>query len=358
MIFRWREVGQDLGKIRKTLLLCVAVASPFLLVMFSFEALAWRLGETMPMSMVAAWQSKSPDRTWRGGDGKSYLTYKVSRVRLERPDVIMLGASRANSLRQDMFEPYKFYNASLTSWTFDHYAKFLEMVTSSSYHPKVLIFNLDYWMFSKNFDRHWVHRFYTEPAPHVSSLKVILDEMSDRPMTVLNRLSTSDRIKGLFAALSGSGFRYDGSLFGQPQTPDPNRLLNDGVGAGIAPVELGDELDREQMRRFERFARIAREKGITLVGIQLPYYRKVLTGLNSAENNGIWRQFESPEMRQYLESAGVIFFDYAKFEDVNDKPEFFVDSIHPDQRAVGRIMREVLSDPRVREVLPLINVGS
>ena len=62
--------------------------SPIILAIVLLEVLADHIGESWPMSKVAAWQSAKPGREFRGGDGKSYLTYKVSRVRLLKPKVL------------------------------------------------------------------------------------------------------------------------------------------------------------------------------------------------------------------------------------------------------------------------------
>jgi hypothetical protein len=37
-----------------------------------------------------------------------------------------------------------------------------------------------------------------------------------------------------------------------------------------------------------------------------------------------------------------------------DKPEYFIDSLDPDPRAVGEIMRQVTADPRVKALLPKV----
>lgn len=337
---------------RRFLITILIVILPTALAVLGLEAVAWQIGETMPMRVVAKWQSEAPDRMWRGGDGRSFLTYKVARVRELRPEVIALGASRANSFRADAFAPYSFYNAGLTSWTFRHYSRFIELVARDGYVPKVLIFNFDYWMFHPDFDRHWVERFYEEPTTHLADLKIVLDQIGKDPKALWQRLSETDRLRGLSAVLSAQGFRPDGSLFGAPATPNPARLLNDGTGAGVPPVEFADTLSPVQRRRFEQFTALAKSKGIALIGIQVPYYEKILNGLNDEPRAGIWREFRSPESRRYFEEQGVIYFDFADMPEYRSKPEHFIDSIHPDARVIRHVMRLVFADPRVQRLLP------
>src|SRR6516165_7359257 len=80
---------------RRFLVMLLLVICPSLILIGALEAIAWRIGETRTMAAIAQWHSAKPGRMWRGGDGRSYLTYKVAGVRLLTPEVIMLGASRA-----------------------------------------------------------------------------------------------------------------------------------------------------------------------------------------------------------------------------------------------------------------------
>ena len=97
---------------------------------------------------------------------------------------------------------------------------------------------------------------------------------------------------------------------------------------------------------------MAKAKHIALIGIQLPYYGKILNGLNGNPRAGIWREFESAEWQQRFAASGVVFFDFADMPEYRDKPEYFINSLEPDARVVDHIMRLVMADPRVREWLP------
>jgi hypothetical protein len=351
-----RDAGQlrETRRFAATLLFCL---SPVIVLVGSIEYVAWRVGETMRIPAIAQWQSERSDRMWRGGDGRSYLAYKVARVRVLKPEIIVLGQSRANSFRAEAFVPYSFFNAGLTAWTFDHYRRFLELVVTSDYAPRVLIFNFDYWMFSRGFDQHWTGRFYEDPASHIEGVKIIADQLRKDPSALLRRLSLTDGLHGLYAVMSGDGFRADGSLFGQPANADPLRLENDGTGVGVPPVELGDGMSGEQIAKFEQFVGFAKSRGIALIGIQVPYYARILNGLNKDPRAGLWQEFRSEQRRRYFERSGVIFFDFADVPAYRDQPGYFIDSIHPDSRVVGHIVPIVLADPRVRAVLPKARDG-
>jgi hypothetical protein len=306
----------------------------------------------MPPSMISAWQDGASDRIWRGGDGHSFLTYKLARIRDLKPEIIALGAGRANAFRGKGFAPYSFYNAGLTAWTFDQYRRFLELVTRDAYAPRAIVFDLDYWMFSPGFDHYWVDRFDDAPSPHVDDLMRVMGQVTADPVGLWRRLAAADRAHGLYAILTGKGFAADGSLAAKPVSDDPQRLADDGTGAGTPPVVLADAVSDDQVSAFERFAALAKAKHIALIGVQLPYYSTILDGLNGSPDAGIWRQFQSAEWRQRLAAAGIIYFDFSDMPEYRDKPGYFTDSLDPDARVAADLTSRMLADPRVRSVLP------
>jgi hypothetical protein len=337
------------GRFIVTLLL---VLSPLLLVGVALEVLAWRIGETMPMSMITTWQDGAPDRVWRGGDGHSFLTYKLARIADLKPEVIALGSSRANSFRGDALAPYSFFNAGLTTWTIDQDKRFLELITRNGYAPRALVFTLDYWMFSPGFDHYWGNRFDLTPSTHIDDLMRVVGQLISDPADLWHRLSAAGREHGLYALLTGEGFAADGSMPAKPTTQDAARLDADNTEIGTPPAVLADEMSADQIAKFDEFVALAKEKHVALIAVQLPLYKKILDGLNANPDAGIWRQFQSAEWRQRLADKGVTFFDFADDPAYRDKPEYFVDSLDPDPRAVGEVMRQIMADPRVKALLP------
>ncbi|MFZ2007911.1 MAG: hypothetical protein WAV02_22715 [Stellaceae bacterium] len=327
--------------------------SPLLLLGVLLESLAWRIGETMPAAMVSAWQDGGADRIWRGGDGHSYLVYKLARVADLKPAVIALGPGRANAFRARPFAPYGFYNAGQIAWTFDQYRRFLELVTKDGYAPRALVFDLDYWMFASGFDHYWADRFDEHPETHVANLLRVAGRLAEAPADLLRRLPDTARERGLFALLTGDGFNPDGSRPVGPATQDPQRLADDSTGVGVPPVVLADHIAAEQVAEFDQFVAFARSKHIALIGVQLPFYAKILDGLKDNPDAGIWREFESAAwQQQHLAASGVAFFDFADMAEYRDKPGYFSDSLDPDARVVTDITRRMLADPSVRAVLP------
>ena len=331
------------------------VLSPVLCCGAALEALAWRIGETMPLTWTSAWQDVAPNRIWRGGDGHSFLAYKLARIADLKPEIVAVGPSRANFFRSDATAPYSFFNAGMSAWTFDQYRRFLELLTQNGPPPRALIFNLDYWMFAEGFDHYFVNRFDEQASTHIADLLRVVAQLRDDPMRLIRGMPATGHVHGLYAVLTGEGFRPDGSmlLHAEP-TSDPQRLFADGTAVGTPPVELRDHMADEQIKKFDAFVALAKDKHVALIGIQLPYYAKILDGLNASPAAGMWREFESPEWRARVAAAGVVFFDLADMPEYRDKPQYFVDSLDPDTHLVEHVMQLVAADPRVRALLPKI----
>jgi hypothetical protein len=331
----------------------VLILSPALIAFATLEGLAWWTGETMSAAAASNWQDGAPGRVWRGGDGHSFLRYKLARVADLRPEVLVLGPSRANQFSGKPFAPYSFYDAGQTAWTLDQYRRFLELITRDGYTPHVMVINLDYWMFSPGFDHYWGDRFDDTPSPHIAALLRVVGQLRDNPLALWRRLPAADRLQGLYAVLTGDGFRADGSMMEKPATADPQqRLSEDNAEVGVPPVVVADQMSPDQVANFDKLVALAKEKNVALIAVQLPYYEKILKALNDNPDAGNWREFESAEWRRHVADSGVLFFDFADMPDYRDKPEYFLDSLDPDRRVVDHISRLILADPRVAALLP------
>lgn len=347
------EQGSRLREWWRLIGVLLLLFSPLLLAGALLESLAWRVGETMPASAVSRWQDGGADRIWSGGDGHSYLAYKLARVADLKPAVIALGPGRASAFRGGAFAPYGFYNAGQTAWTFEQYHRFLQLATRDGYAPRALVFNLDYWMFAPGFDHYWSNRFDEHPETHVANLLRVAGQLASDPLDLLRRLPDTTRERGLLALLTGEGFNPDGSRLAPPASADARRLADDPTGAGVPPAVLADHIGGEQLTAFDHFVAFAKSRHIALIGVQMPFYAKILDGLNGSPDAGIWREFESADWQQrHLAAAGVTFFDFANMPEYRDKPEYFTDSLDPDARVVADVARRMLTDPRVRAVLP------
>ena len=80
------------------------------------------------------------------GAFKDYAPYKLERIKLVQPEVLLVGSSRCGQARAQMFRPYKTYNACLTAWPLEHVVDFIDRATRDA-KPRVVIVALDYFLF-------------------------------------------------------------------------------------------------------------------------------------------------------------------------------------------------------------------
>ena len=97
-------------------------------------------------------------------------------------------------------KPYSFYDSGLTAWTFDHYLRYLELITTTATVP---FFNVDYFMFSNAYAGRWRDYFAPADPTHWQDIKGIMDALFTTPTLVL-------RLLPYFAVRPGVSFRADG----------------------------------------------------------------------------------------------------------------------------------------------------
>jgi hypothetical protein len=167
---------------------------------------------------------------------------------------------------------------------------------------------------------------------------------------------------GLSAWQTGEGTRIDGSLqygdiiLGHPAAPTvtvESTLAR--VTDGTAPFQFGERLGDGGWMELEEFIRAARERGVTPIGVAMPYAPTVVDALNRSTRHGHWREFQSAETSERFRRMGIIFFNFTDLASFGGSPDEFVDPFHPSEPAYIRMLRVMLRDPATRAVLPGIS---
>jgi len=114
---------------------------------------------------------------------------------------------------------------------------------------------------------------------------------------------------GLAAFRTGVGFRLDGSYHYGPRDPVDGASTVAAIEAGTQwPIPPAARLDDAPLRDFERFTDLARRKGIALVAVTMPFVPEVRAAMERSPLYQAWRQFESPETKEWICKQGVIYF--------------------------------------------------
>jgi hypothetical protein len=330
--------------------LCVPLAAIIIYLAAPFDAM------TTP-AQLAAIQAQRPETIILPVDLRFNAAFKLPRVAEVQPEIVCFGSSRAGGFRAGMFAPHRFYNMSYTGWTTNQVLDIFDRTTRET-HPRVVILELDYFLFAN----HWQQWFEIQRTMiHDRPFRYAMESLGSYLRAVLaNRApfdayrSAPTRFIGPESIRGASGFRSDGS-YENSQTYiayAQAHYLNAEHFVGTVPPDY--EMSPSLQAPIERLAALARERGIKLVGVQLPLLRSGIELLDHDQSYGpragAWRAFESPANRAWLANLGIPLFDLAR-SPVDDDPADFIDSVHLSDRGMEKAMAELQADPAFRAAI-------
>ena len=352
--------------------LAIIFGSLFLTSLALAGAIIWlgkSIGVTTSLIDLADLQAKDRNAIALPFDLRYFAALKLPRIAIDKPDVIFISSSRAGAMHSKMLAPYKLYNMSFTAWTLDQVTDVLERATRD-FVPRVVIFSLDYFMLTDAWPKANAQNTmrFSDPFYQIRSGLNMMQTATRRngfPVNCIIPIFQADRrcdgagrrFVGTGAVVSQEGFRQDGSYrysLGRIQSSEknitPEFLVSAMPGAhSIAP---------SQMLALERLAALAHKRGITLVGIQLPFIKNAVDYLDFNESyrwySGVWREFESKTTADQFHQLGITFFDLSRAPLTQDRSNF-IDSYHPAEIGMLRSLDELMADPRFREIFPAIS---
>ncbi|MBR0852289.1 hydrolase [Bradyrhizobium diazoefficiens] len=373
--FRWRPIrgtgGLELPSRHISHYLAVFFGALFLSALALTGVVNWlgkSVGATNSLSDLASLQAKDRNAIVLPFDLRYWAGLKLPRLAAEKPDVIFISSSRGGAMRSEMLAPYKFYNLSFTAWTLDQVTEILDRATRE-FAPKVAIVSLDYFMFTnlwpkinaKNAMR-FADPFYRFRSG-VDMMRAAQRYDGFLANCIIPILKTQHRCRarqgrflGTPAILYQEGFRADGSYrYGAGRIHDPKTLTADYLTNAMPGAP---SIDPKQMLALERLVALANERGIRLVGIQLPFMKLAIDYLDTnaryRDLAGVWREFESRRLQEQFRRMGIAFFDLSRApltQDLNN----FVDAYHPSEIGMLRSLRDLLADPQFKEIFPAID---
>ncbi|WP_316205930.1 MULTISPECIES: hydrolase [unclassified Bradyrhizobium] len=286
---------------------------------------------------------------------------KLNSVQQSRPDVLWIGSSRAATLREQMFQPYRFYNMSFTGWTTEQIADAFERATRD-WSPRVVVISLDYFLFTDEWARAYAGTramVYDREWDYLrSSIADFLKAAMKSPQLLNEILLGQGNFVGTHAILSREGFRRDGSYLFSLKHIDDARLHHQTAQTLVSAVPGAPNMSDQQKASIVRIAELAKQRRIQLIGVQLPFIRPAVDYLDHDASytyySGVWREFESEQNRSWLEGLGIAFFDLGH-STINDDSRNFVDAYHVSELGALRVMQQLLSYSKFRAALPDID---
>ena len=346
----------------------------FIPLLSGLEWLGWRLGATVPLSIIASEQALSHKLLWLGAF-KDYAPYKLERIKLVRPEVLLVGSSRCGQARAQIFRPYRTYNACLTAWPLKHVVDFIDRATVAT-KPRVVVVALDYFLFGDFLADVWRKERSMDYRQGIDSHRRKLHDVLDFAMRsnwsidVIrtaaaqpqfepidnNRLIGTEAIRGHF------GFRDDGSVFVAPGYRSTSaETLARGAEYVTSSFPGAQHLSEVQFQQIVRLSELARDRGFSVVAIQYPFLKSATDFLDNdqayAPYAGIWRELRSDATARRFTDLGVRFFDMSRDPLAADPGNFF-DPAHPSERGILRTIIALLDRKNFKDLFPLVDKQS
>jgi hypothetical protein len=338
---------------------------PILLLGFVAGVIVFVSAELLPVSIVAKLQdygrpfiylAKFSDHTYR---------LKLEATIIKKPEILVMGASRSNQWRSAMFRPAVFYNAGNCLYIQRDYRRMLEDIGNNT--PRVIIFSVDFYTFNNDWDATFGMVSYDDlsgwgSAEHKKILRSFIDQARREPRSLIH--APIDPVHavpalGLMASNTGIGTRVDGSYqYGARILGTQGVSLESAIeriAIGRKPFQFGTRIDQAQRDEFERFVKLAQSKGITLIGVTMPFAPAVVDVLNRSPKHAIWREFQTPEFAEWIERQGVTYFNFTNLESFGGRPQEFIDPFHPSEPAYLRMLITMLANSRVQAIFPEID---
>jgi hypothetical protein len=323
-------------------------------------------GEMIPVRFVAWLQTFNRPFVFLPKFSDHTYKLKQEAIRLRRPQILVLGSSRANQWRSGMFRPEEFYNGGNAIFLQRDFARILEEF--GDYAPRVIIFSIDYFTFTDAWEETYKSQSRSDigwpwSPEFIKILSGLMSELVTDPKSLVP-LRTDGIYEayalGLYAAQTGTGARIDGSYqYGHAIRGFPQITVQSAVEAIHLgrqwPVLPGSNLGERQRQELQRFATLAKAKGITLIGITMPFAPELARALDESSRHEVWKNFQSDETRQWLQDLGILYFDFTRLDSFGGKSDEFVDPFHPSEPAYIRMLLTMLRNPMFRSVFPKMN---
>ena len=361
-IINFEGLSSDLPEWKKcgrTLFLIIGI--PWCFIFLVAEWISWQAGDWLSLSQAAMIQTKDPNLIWYKYRGENFARYKLARVAIDRPDILIFGQSRSQNFRGAMFRPYSAYNLSSTCYLMSGFTDLLRHLPQG-YNPKVIIMTCDFWLFSPvntaiAIRDHALQNFTPSWKDKLDDLHDILVQLPTHPSLLLMGLyhPFGYPTLGMGAYLEPGGFRKDGSTLDQSKRKPTNKMQ----AFPNADVDYGNRMGENELEQFDEFVSEVQARGITLVCVQMPCYTKeVPYPFARMANLGELQDFAAHVRNGYFDKRHVIFFDFLSLEGYSDDSTNFLDSIHPNEEVTLAVLSKMADDPRFLALLPKLDVAA
>jgi hypothetical protein len=302
--------------------------------------------------------------------------YKLELIRVRRPDVVVLGSSRVQQIREEFFDS-SFVNAGASFRDIDSGEWFVEEMYRV-HTPKLVVIGLDFWWFNPAYEDDSLAQrrdaggltrdkillplewFVSGELPIGTFAKTIFGSEKSNEYTNQGNL-------GMRALQSSAGFRPDGSFqysqrfFGLVSEIDPNFANTIArVTDGGRIFSRAEHISSSRWERFKAIVEFMQAQGSAVIVYTPPLAPPVLEEMEAHSPGFAYID----ELQLELETLGIPYHDFLSSNRTTAMICEYTDGIHPGDVASQRIVLEIaeqtilgnyLNEDLVREKIDQFN---
>lgn len=334
----------------------------------------WQTGELWPADSTVT-QQRRHDGLWSSGLLQNEEEYKQSLFDQSPADITAIGSSRILQLRKHMFaEPFVNMGRGLELLRIDE--ELPELLKTKK--PKLILWGLDYWHFGKSrADEQLGYKIRQRKTQGVAASGKVAPDIFPRQIHSTWSLVGKDGNKldwakaatgaqlfpgyriGLRAVLTNrGGYASDGShySFGVYERPDTIfRELQDALQSSdnIYQLKPNETISADQVDRMRIAASDLKRQNIHVIVYLVPLPSRSI-GLTQRPDYAGFIAETKKALTQIAAETGIEYFDYLDGASAGITDREFMDSIHPGEPAVARLLLGMSAQSeRLRSALDL-----
>jgi len=347
--------------------------SPILIIFFILEYFAYTAGETWNLKKVMAFQNNSSEQVLfnRKAIDDEMVKFKYLNILERKPEVLIVGSSRCMQARHEMFsKDLKFYNAGGMVHNIGGVLDFIKNLPEDK-SPKILFLSISHYWFGterevtpeitdalekKNAVYRWENHLYAD--------KYLLTNLLFNNRNIFKEILagvdiySGTRSLGL-QAISGNGFRYDGSYqYGVYIDNYKKKLEYVDNGAYLIRIEKGTSMfkrnsnyDEERINKLKEFLQICKKRNIRVIGYLPPMAIEVYDAVMASEYHQDLLVDVRENLPSIFEQKEFKFYDFTKIKKLGLTNLYMFDGMHPTETAIATILLEISKDSDLTNIL-------
>ncbi|MDH5755208.1 MAG: D-alanyl-lipoteichoic acid biosynthesis protein DltD [Nitrospinota bacterium] len=345
------------GFVKRYFALALLLASPLgVCMVFLVQA-----GEQTHFARIAAEQLRTGAVYGTALNQNNFL-YKLELASAARPDVIVLGSSRAMQLRKEFFNQTMINCGGAMNSTFE--GLFFLQRLLERHRPQVDIITLDFWWFALEGARPERMEYHSNSGDIITAKKLYTPlaylAMNKIPPKVFWRTlvhGPGEDVIGIQAIVTGWGIRPDGSVF-YSQVFDMEFEHHDirlaqarsAATTGQGHYKRARATARGRMDDLGEIINLLRQHDVTPIFIMTPLAPPVMDAIGKEKLDHV------DKLEEYARQAGVELYDFHDARAMGSTECEFLDGLHGGDVANQRMLLEIARINPESALAPYLNV--